>query len=421
MKEKLTNNLGLKILALLFSIVLWVIAININDPVSQDNYSITVQLTNTNSLSASGKYMEVLDDSDHIRVTVRGTRTALSTFSGKDIVAVADVSKMTEDNMVPIELNTTKMSDKIESVKSDSQYVKLSVEAISRLQMPIEVNVQNEPAEGYILSSATTAQNVVIVSGPSSIVDTVKYAAVEINVDEATSDVKISLPLSLYDENNSLVESNKITMSMSEVSTTATILYTKSIPVECGVTGTLLDGYVLNGKIECTPSIVTVAGKQNVINELSEISIPEAVNITGCDSDAMASVNLHDYLPDNVTLVDDSDDGLANVVVGIEKAAEETLTISTSRIHITGVPEGYTMTLADDVDGVEITAMGLRETLNKTDGTGLVGIIDVETYLKDSAIEIHSGNMEIPMNVVLPEGLWLSKETRVPVVVKKDQ
>ncbi len=88
MKEKLTNNLGLKILALLFSVVLWIIAININDPVSQDNYSITVQLTNTNSLAAAGKYMEVVDDSDHIRVTVRGTRTALSAFSSKDIVAM---------------------------------------------------------------------------------------------------------------------------------------------------------------------------------------------------------------------------------------------------------------------------------------------------------------------------------------------
>ncbi len=420
MKEKLTNNLGLKILALMLSVVLWIIAININDPVSQDNYSITVQLTNTNTLTAAGKYMEVVDDSDHIRVTVRGTRTALSAFSSKDIVAVADVSRMTDDFKVPIELNTTKMNDKIESVKSDAQFVQLDVESISRLQMPIEVKVLNEPAEGYILSSATTAQNVVIVSGPASIVDNIKYAAVEINVDAATSDVKIALPLSLYDADDKLVESSKITTSMAEVSTTATILYTKEIPVVCGVTGDLLDGYVLNGKIECTPAIVTVAGKQNIVNELSEINIPEAVDITGCDSDAMASVNLHDYLPDNVTLVDDSDDGLANVVVGIEKATEATFTVSASRIHITGVPEGYTMTLADDTDGVEITATGYRGTLDKTEDTGLVGIIDVETYVKDSGVEIQAGDMELPMNVVLPEGLKMSKEVRVPVVVKKD-
>ena len=420
MKEKLTNNLGLKILALALSVVLWIIAININDPVSQDNYSITVSMTNTNSLTAAGKYMEVVDDSDHIKVTVRGTRSALSAFSSKDIVANADVSKMTDDYRVPIELSTTKSSDKIESVKSDSQYVQLEVETIGRLQMPIEVRVQNEPAEGYILSSATTAQNVVIVSGPASVVDTVKYAAVDINVDEATSDVKISLPLCLYDADNNLIESSKLKTSISEVSTTATILYTKQVPVQCGVTGTLLDGYVLNGTVECTPSIVTVAGKQSVVNELSEIDIPDAVDITGCDSDAMASVNLHDYLPDNVTLVDDSDDGLVNVVVGIEKAVEDTFTVSASRIHITGVPDGYSMTLGDDIDGVEITATGLRDTLNKTEDTGLVGIVDVETYLKDSGTTIQAGEMEIPMNVVLPEGLKMSKEVKVPVIVTKD-
>jgi len=421
MKEKLTNNLGLKILALLFSIALWLIAININDPVSQDNYTINVQLTNTSVLTAAGKYMEIQDDSDRIKVTVRGTRTALSSFSNKDIVAVADVSKMTDDNRVPIELNTTKMNDKIESVKSDSQYVQLYVEPISRLQLPIEVRVLNSPAENYILSSTTTAQNVVIVSGPASVVNEVKYAAVEINVEAATSDVKISLPLGLYDADNEPVESNKISTSMSEVSTTATILYTKSVPVVCGVTGDILDGYVLNGNIESTPSIVTIAGKQNVIKEMEEIYVEDAVDITGCDSDAKASVNLNDYLPDNVTLVDDSDDGLVNVVVGIEKAAETIFTINESRIHITGVPEGYTITLDEEIDGVEIAATGLRATLNKTDSTGLVGIVDVDTYLRDPGKELIVGNMELPMSVVLPEGLKLSREVKVPVTVKKDK
>ena len=32
MKKRLTNNIGLKILALLASIILWLIVVNINDP-----------------------------------------------------------------------------------------------------------------------------------------------------------------------------------------------------------------------------------------------------------------------------------------------------------------------------------------------------------------------------------------------------
>ena len=205
MKQKLTDNIGLKILAVLFSIVLWLIAINITDPVTQDSYNVTVQLQNLSSLTSAGKYVEILDGSDSIKVTVRGSRTVLSSFTEKNIVATADVSKINSDSQVPIELSTTRISDKIESIRSDKQYVQLSVENIGKQQIPITVKVQNDPGEGYIHGSSSTTQNVVIISGPESVVDQVSYAAVEINVEGATSDVNISLPIHLYDQSDDLV------------------------------------------------------------------------------------------------------------------------------------------------------------------------------------------------------------------------
>ena len=119
MKKWITNNLGLKILALLVSVGLWIIAININDPVSENTYTVNVSLQNAGVLSSAGKYFEVKDNSDRIKVVVRGTRTALSQFNQADIVATADLSKITEDNLVPIDLSTTKQRDKIEGIRSD--------------------------------------------------------------------------------------------------------------------------------------------------------------------------------------------------------------------------------------------------------------------------------------------------------------
>ena len=46
MAKKLTNNLGLKILAVLIASLLWLIAININDPVGQQTYTVNVQMVN---------------------------------------------------------------------------------------------------------------------------------------------------------------------------------------------------------------------------------------------------------------------------------------------------------------------------------------------------------------------------------------
>ena len=38
--KKLTNNLGLKVLAVLFAIALWIVVVNIDDPVKPAQYTI---------------------------------------------------------------------------------------------------------------------------------------------------------------------------------------------------------------------------------------------------------------------------------------------------------------------------------------------------------------------------------------------
>ena len=67
MKDKLTNNLKLKVIAVLFAAGLWMISININDPYQSKDYSVQVQLLNMNVMTGAGKYVEVANDSDEIK------------------------------------------------------------------------------------------------------------------------------------------------------------------------------------------------------------------------------------------------------------------------------------------------------------------------------------------------------------------
>lgn len=420
MKQKLTNNMGLKILAVLVSLILWLIAINITDPVSSVNYNVTVQLLNVENLTSAGKYLEVMNGSDKIRVTVRGTRSALSAFSSADIVATADLTEIDSNNQVPIELNTSRITDNIESIKSDSRYVNFNVEKISKIQLPIEVKTQNEPAEGYILGNTQTAQNVVIISGPDTAVSEASYAAVEINVDSATSDVNISLPVHLYNSEDEIIDSSKITLSKSEVSTTASILQTKSIPVTCNRIGSPLEGYVLSGVYEGMPERITVAGKANVVKNLSSIDISDAIDISDSYETASFSVMLKNYLPEGITIVSDSDDGLINLSVGIVKAETREIEVAAERIYIIGAPEGYTVRYADGDKSLKVNLLGLASKLEAVDENTFVLIANVEKYLSETGTDANAGVVEIPATVTLPEGIKLDHETKIRVMVKKN-
>ena len=421
MKKWITNNLGLKILALFVSVGLWIIAININDPVSENTYTVNVTLQNSGVLSSAGKYFEVKDNSDRIKVVVRGTRTALSQFNQADIVATADMSKITEDNLVPIELSTTKQSDKIEGIRSESQYVKLALEDVKRLQMPIEVKVLNDPADGYILGATQTSQNVVILSGPESIINQVESAAVEIDVSGATTDVKISLPIHLYSEEDDIIDTSKVNMSVQEISTTASILQKAVVPLIAIPQGTPTQGYVLNGIIEGLPTEITIAGKSNIVSKIPYIDISESLDVNDIYQDTSYEININDYLPDGVSLVGTvGNNGILDISVGVDKESEQTIVLDPEAIQVIGVPEGFSATVSDLENDVEVPVSGLKSLLDAVDESKLVPIINVDKYLSNNEMTIEKGHLDIPLDITLPDNVRLSREVKVRITITEE-
>ena len=421
MKKWITNNLGLKILALFVSVGLWIIAININDPVSENTYTVNVTLQNSGVLSSAGKYFEVKDNSDRIKVVVRGTRTALSQFNQTDIVATADMSKITEDNLVPIELSTTKQSDKIEGIRSESQYVKLALEDVRRLQMPIEVKVLNDPADGYILGATQTSQNVVILSGPESIINQVESAAVEIDVSGATTDVKISLPIHLYSKEDDIIDTTKVNMSVQEISTTASILQKAVVPLIAIPQGTPTQGYVLNGIIEGLPTEITIAGKSNIVSKIPYIDISESLDVNDIYQNTSYEININDYLPDGVSMVGNvGNNGILDISVGVDKESERTIVLDPEAIQVIGVPEGYSATVSDLEDDVEVPVSGLKSLLDTVDESKLVPVINVDKYLSNNGLTIEKGHIDIPLDITLPDNVRLSREVKVRITVTEE-
>lgn len=421
MKKWITNNLGLKILALLVSVGLWIIAININDPVSENTYTVNVSLQNAGVLSSAGKYFEVKDNSDRIKVVVRGTRTALSQFNQADIVATADLSKITEDNLVPIDLSTTKQSDKIEGIRSDSQYVKLALEDVRRLQMPIEVKVLNDPQDGYILGSTQTSQNVVIISGPESIINQVESAAVEIDVSGATTDVKISLPIHLYSKEDDIIDTTKVNMSVQEISTTASILQKAVVPLIAIPQGTPTQGYVLNGIIEGLPTEITIAGKSNIVSKIPYIDISESLDVNDIYQNTSYEININDYLPDGVSMVGNvGNNGILDISVGVDKESERTIVLDPEAIQVIGVPEGYSATVSDLENDVEVPVSGLKSLLDTVDESKLVPVINVDKYLSNNGLTIEKGHIDIPLDITLPDNVRLSREVKVRITVTEE-
>ncbi len=421
MKKKLTHNLLLKIASVLIAICLWIIAVNINDPVSQRIYTVAVQLVNLNALTSAGKYVEVLDDTDSIRVTVRASRSVFSDFSEKNIVATADVTQMTTDNRLPIELTYSKTDSKIESIKADKEYVEIGIEDMMKLQKRIGVNVVNEPAEGYLLGSKSTDQNAVIITGPESIVSQIASTAVEINVDGATSDVNITLPVHLYDADGREISDSKLTKSVSEVFTTVSVLQKKEVPVEYTVEGEPAVGYIFTGEFVKDPSTVTIAAKPAVLRNINSIIVEGVLDLDEAYSDVTATLELKDYLPDGCVLADGIASGSATVTAKVEEEEVRILEIPASHITLTNVPQGYRAKLRGLEDEITVRVAGLQSVLEQIVEENLYGTIDVTQYvLQEQGDTIAEGSYYPSASFALPEYTRLQEDVTVHIVLEEE-
>ena len=72
MKKMLTNNLGLKLLSIVSAVMLWLIVVNIDDPVTyQDFSSIRVAMLNEDAVTDKDQVYRVEDNSDLINIRVQ--------------------------------------------------------------------------------------------------------------------------------------------------------------------------------------------------------------------------------------------------------------------------------------------------------------------------------------------------------------
>ena len=337
----ITNNLGLKILAVVVSCVLWFVVNNITDPVDTKSfYNVQVEIQNADKIANEGKVYEVLDNSDIINVLkVTGKRSVLSYITKDDIKAVADMSELTFMNTVGIDISSTRNNSELEFASSlDS--VKLSIEDKKRIQMIISTSTSGEPADGYVVGSVTPSQNIVRIQGPESVISQIDRVEAVTSIDGYTSDINTSVELKLYDTEDKEIKNNSIEMNISTINVAVSILATKEIPLTFVSSNEPEIGYVVDGDLTCSPQTVVIAGRKSVLDSITQLTIADAaLSLEGKKDDFDAIVNIRKYLPTGTQFAEPSFGGNISVSVGIEPIVIKELKIPVRNFAISGKEE----------------------------------------------------------------------------------
>lgn len=423
MKKKLTENLGLKIGSVLFAALLWLLVTNINNPATTHRVNnVRVTIINGEVLTSQGKMYEVLDDSDVLDyVAITGPKTVMSNISGGDLVAIADMNKLTADNTIPIELSTVQYNESLDSIRASSGVVKLRVEDRKSISIPLKAGTSGTLQEGYIVGDVTTDQNLVRVSGPESVISMIETAEVNVGIAGFTGDIGTNAEIKLYDANGKEVPKDKLTMNISTVGVNVEILGTKSIPLRFAASGTPANGYRATGVVSSSPESVLLAGKGSVLRNLSVIEIPDTeIDITGATGDVTTTVDIRPYLSGSVEMADAEFDGNVSVTVKVEQEVTRSITISESNIVIENLPEQYEGVISTYEEEFPIQVRGLAEEVNALDASQIRGVVDINRLLETGVIEeLGEGYYDINLSFNLPDTVSLRENITVRLNIRE--
>lgn len=416
-KDKLLHNLGLKILALITGIILWLIVVNINDPVISTTLGgISVEVLNADVLASKGEVYEVVDNTDTIAVSVSAKRTILDYLNTSNIRATADMEELNEtDGTIRIRVESNRYSNQIDSLKPRTEYLKVKIENKKSTQFRIEPVVTGEPKEGYVVGSVNMNQNIVYVSGPESVVSKIARAVTEVSVEGMSGNVSTNMDLKYYDEDGGLIDESHLNQNITNVDLDVEILATKEVGILISPSGTPAAGYGMSGVVTTTPETILIAGTTRALRDVDSIQIPdEKVNVDGINSTQQFAVDITKYLPDGISLADSEFEGKVIVTVEIEEYTVKTVELPKSRISVINVPDGYTASFGTVSEAVSFDVMGREKDLDALDAGEISASVDVKAYMEQNNLStLKKSSYMMPLTPQLPDGI----ELRIPVNV----
>lgn len=402
------NNFSMKLLSFFGALLVWIVIINIEDPIKEKSFVVEVQTINEDALSSVNKVYEIIEG-DRARVRVRGKKSIVDKLQASDIQATANLADLSAVNAVAI-VPELKKKVSVKPELSCTQVLRVSLENMESKQVKVTVLTEGEPQDGFSVGDCTARPNMIEVSGGESVVKKIDSVCVKVNVNGTSENfVKKALPKA-YDINGEEVTSSTLRFSVTRVRVNVHVLNTKSIPVKIKISGEPAAGYEFVGA-ECQPEKIEVAGTVKELNELDSVEIP--IDITGMKSASgfvEQNISIQDYLPEGISV--QGDYAQVSLRIAIEKLMKKTITIPVDRIMFSSLGSNYSAVINGEETAVAVKLQGRSSVLDELTEDSYTAYVDCEG--------LSPGRYDLKVLLDIGDSFTVVRSTTVKVQIRKN-
>lgn len=395
MKDKIKNNIGFKIAAVLFAILLWWAVVNIDDPINSKKYVVNVTVTNPEVITNAGKSYQILDDTRNVTVTVKARRKVLDEIKMSNIIATADLREM-QDTSVPIRIQIQGFEGLYEEVSSNPRNIQVQTETIQKKTFPITASYYGTPRDGYVVGNMIAEPKTVDISGPESTINKISKVVAKVDVSEMSKDAKVEATLIYYDAADNIIDQSLLSSNCDKKGVTVSVIIWKTRDLTLQFDTTEIKpaaGYVFTG-IEVEPQTIEVAASSDILGTISKLEIgPEVLARPHISETEEVVIEITEHLPEGINLVGDNTGVVVRIM--IEEAGTKSILLPVGAVTVTNAPEDLQLTYGPAQE-IELKFEGSTEVLAGLTNEKIIAAIDLASYTKEGTYEVAVQITDLP-------------------------
>ena len=269
LKEK---DVLLRLIAIIFAILMWMFVIDEENPDYSKRYrKIPLQIEGMEHLSREN--LTIIDGGDiSVTATLTGKRDRMQLVSSDKLIAVVDVSSITEPGVYTVNYSVRVDVQDVTVTSKSPQQITIEVARFTSASIPVSVELTGSLGSNLASNGYTVTPNAITVRGPEDIVNTIASAKIKYSLDDVTASVDTKLKYDLLDKNGSVVTSNLLSVDTPSVSLNIPLTMTKQVPVTISYYSSDL---ISEDLIRATMSVdsLILKGDPDVLRDINQIQV----------------------------------------------------------------------------------------------------------------------------------------------------
>lgn len=298
--KNIKTNLSMKILSLALAGILWVLIMNIINPLVNGFVNVQIQVENEAYALEQDKTYTFLD-SKTARVTYKVNSNMQTNIKQSDFKVYIDLNDLAFTENIPLryEVLNSDVDANISNVQVEPSTVHVVLDNVSRNEFRLKYDIKGNIGPGHSIGSVILSPNIVYVAGSNALVDSIDYVSIDIPIKNNEETFSGVAKIKAYAKDGSIISNEDLKFSSEDVGYSVVVYSRSSVSLNAVVEGNVANGYTYAGA-QVYPNNIMIDGPRSVIQNIYTLDLP-TINIDGLTSNQEYNYQISDILPIGLT------------------------------------------------------------------------------------------------------------------------